>query len=151
MTEMPATPDQIQALAPDTSWRMVQDDGFIGHVGPLFARDMGDAPQWIGFRAQDQHRNINGVVQGGMLMTLADRGLGRIARAAHDNNPVATVNFSYDFLGAAKIGQFVVCRPRIVKETRSLAFMEGEVFAGDDLIGRAHGLWKKLAKAPSTS
>ncbi|WP_407494093.1 PaaI family thioesterase [Pseudooceanicola sp. MF1-13] len=143
MTHTPVTPDD--------TWQLVHDEGFIDHIGPLYFRENGDAPQWVGFRAEAKHRNINGVVQGGMLMTLADRGLGRIARMAHGMNPVATVNFSYDFLGAAKIGQFVECHPKIVKETRSLVFMEGEVWAEGELIGRGHGLWKKLSKAPSTT
>ena len=138
-------------LTPDDTWQLVEDTGFIDHIGPIFIRENTNGPQWVGIRAQDHHRNIKGVVQGGMLMTLADRGLGRIARAAHGMNPVATVNFSYDFLGAAKIGLFVECHPKIIKETRSLVFMEGEVLAGGDLIGRAKGLWKKLKNAPSTA
>lgn len=135
-------------LPPDDTWHPVEDSGFIDHVGPIFYRENGDDPQWIGFRAGEHHRNLNGVVQGGMLMTLADRGLGRIARARHGGNPVATVNFAYDFIGAARIGRFVVIHPKVVKETGSLVFMEGEVQADGELIGRAHGLWKKLKKKP---
>jgi acyl-coenzyme A thioesterase PaaI-like protein len=135
-------------LPPDNSWHPVEDEGFIHHVGPIFFRENGEDPQWIGFRASEHHRNLNGVVQGGMLMTLADRGLGRIARARHGGNPVATVNFSYDFIGAARLGTFVEIHPRVVKETGSLVFMEGAVLADGDLIGRAHGIWKKLKKKP---
>ncbi|MGI3169720.1 PaaI family thioesterase [Pseudooceanicola sp. C21-150M6] len=134
--------------APDASWTPVEDGGFIAHVGPMFTRDMADAPQHLGFRAADQHRNLNGVVQGGMLMTLADRGMGRIARQSHGNNPVATVSFSYDFLGAARIGDFIELHPEITRETGSLVFMEGRVYAGETLIGRATGVWKKLKKKP---
>ena len=135
-------------LPPDDSWHPVEDTGFIDHVGPIFLRDNGDDPQWIGFRAGEHHRNLNGVVQGGMLMTLADRGLGRIARACHGGNPVATVNFSYDFIGAARIGRFVEIHPKVVKETGSMVFMEGDLLADGELIGRAHGLWKKLKRKP---
>lgn len=137
--------------APDDSWHPVEDSGFIDHVGPIYCRDNPDGPQWIGFRAAERHRNLNGVVQGGMLMTLADRGLGRIARMTHGGNPVATVSFAYDFLGAAKLGRFVEVHPRVVRETGSLVFMEGDVLADGDLIGRAHGVWKKLKRAPSTT
>lgn len=134
-------------LPPDDTWHMVEDDGFIGHVGPIYDRDNADAPRSIGFRAGDHHRNLNGVVQGGMLMTLADRGMGRCARMRH-GGPVATINFSYDFLGAARIGRFVELRPRVVKETGALIFMEGELWSEGELIGRAHGLWKKLKQKP---
>ncbi|EAQ04014.1 hypothetical protein OB2597_12241 [Pseudooceanicola batsensis HTCC2597] len=135
---------------PDDSWHPVEDGGFIHHVGPIWYRETEGHPQRIGFRAADHHRNLNGVVQGGMLMTLADRGLGRIARRCHGGNPVATVNFSYDFLGAARIGRFVEVRPRIVRETGSLIWMVGEILADGELIGRAHGIWKKLKRKPET-
>ena len=134
-------------LPPDDSWIPVEDEGFVHHVGPLWFRDVPDAPQWIGFRAATHHKNLNGVVQGGMLMTLADRGMGRIARKAH-GGPVATVSFGYDFLGAARLGRFVELHPRVVKETGGLVFMEGEVIADGELIGRAHGVWKKLKQKP---
>ena len=85
-------------------WEKVEDDGFIGHVGPFWRKDDGKGGEIIGFIADDYHRNINGVVQGGMLMTLADRGMGRQVRHANGGKPVATVNFSYDFIGAGQIG-----------------------------------------------
>lgn len=134
-------------LSPDDSWEPVDDTGFIDHVGPIYFQDAGDDPQNIGFRATEKHRNLNGVVQGGMLMTLADRGMGRIARRI-SNGPVATVHFSYDFLGAAHLGQFVELRPKITRETGSLVFMEAQVFSDGDLIGRGNGVWKKLKRLP---
>ena len=61
---------------------------------------------------------------------------------------MATVNFSYDFIGAARIGRFVEIQPKVVKETGSMVFMEGDLLADGELIGRAHGLWKKLKRKP---
>ncbi len=131
--------------SPGEGWVPVNDDGFIGHVGPIYAKAVEDGPELIGFLAEDIHRNLNGVVQGGMLMTLADRGMGRIARKANGDGPVATVHFSYDFLGAGKLGTFIALHPVLIKETRSLIFMEGSVISEGDVIGRANGVWKKLA------
>ena len=133
---------------PDDNWHPVDDSGFIEHVGPLFVRQVGTEPTWIGFRPDQRHRNLNGVVQGGMLMTLADRGLGRIARTRYNGGPVSTVNFSYDFIGAAPLGRFVHIEPKVAKETGTMLFMQGEVFCDGDLIGRAHGIWKKLKRKP---
>lgn len=134
-------------LPPDDLWIPLDDTGFIGHVGPIYSRDVEDQPQWIGFRAAEYHRNLNGVVQGGMLMTLADRGMGRIARVTH-GGPVATVSFSYDFLGAARLGSFIELHPKITYETKGLFFMEARVMVGDDVIGKANGTWKKLRAKP---
>ena len=140
--------DMTTPTPPDDSWSPVEDQGFIRHVGPIYVRETGDGPPWIGFRAADHHKNLNGVVQGGMLMTLADRGMGRVARIRHGGNPVATVSFSYDFLGAARIGRFVDLRPAVTKETGALVFMQGEVFSDGEMIGRAHGVGKKLKRKP---
>ena len=137
-----------RSLTPSPDWHPVDDEGFIEHVGPIYWRDPGDGPEWIGFRADTHHKNLNGVVQGGMLMTLADRGMGRIARQQHGGNPVATIHFSYDFLGAAHMGCFIELRPQITRETGGLVFMESQVFADGDLIGRGNGVWKKLKKRP---
>jgi acyl-coenzyme A thioesterase PaaI-like protein len=59
-------------------WRPVKDHGFIGLVGPIYSRKHEDGLEF-GFRAQAKHANLRNVVQGGMLMTFADRALGRNA------------------------------------------------------------------------
>ena len=140
--------DAQPLTAPDDTWIPVDDTGFIAHVGPMFTRTMPQGAPHLGFRAADHHKNLNGVVQGGMMMTLADRGMGRVARAAHGGGPVATVSFTYDFIGAGRIGDFIELHPRITRETGSLVFMEGQLFTGDTLIGRATGVWKKLKQKP---
>ncbi|MDF1854990.1 PaaI family thioesterase [Pseudooceanicola sp.] len=136
-------------MPPNDSWVLVDDEGFVGLVGPIWALNVEDAPQIVGFRAADRHRNLNGVVQGGMLMTLADRGLGRIVR---DSNgaPTATIHFSYDFMGAGEIGAFIELHSRIARETKSLCFMEGQVIADGKVIGRANGVWKKFRADAAT-
>ena len=66
--------------------RPVKDDGFIGLVGPIYRREHGERWQF-GFRAEAKHANLRHVVQGGMLMTFADRGLGRNAWKAAGDKP----------------------------------------------------------------
>ena len=51
------------------------DTGFIGLVGPWWARKKDDSYEYA-FMAEDKHHNRRGVVQGGMLMTFADRSMG---------------------------------------------------------------------------
>ncbi|WP_160383612.1 PaaI family thioesterase [Pseudooceanicola pacificus] len=132
---------------PGEGWAPVDDTGFIGHVGPLWQRQDKDGVPILAFTSDEHHRNSNGVVQGGMLMTLADRGMGRMAR--HEvQGPVATVSFSYDFMAAAPIGRFIELHPRIAKRTGSLLFMESVLISDGEVLGRAHGVWKKLRTVP---
>ena len=56
-------------------WEAYTDEGFIGLVGPLWTRMEGDTRRFA-FKAEHKHHNRRGVVQGGMLMTFADRTMG---------------------------------------------------------------------------
>src|SRR5206468_1694669 len=69
-------PLMIDPLA--AGWEAVDDPGFIGLVGPIVRRARGDDDEY-GFVAEPKHANLSEVVQGGMLMTFADRALGRTA------------------------------------------------------------------------
>ncbi|MGR3320501.1 MAG: PaaI family thioesterase [Pseudooceanicola sp.] len=131
-------------------WTEIEDIGFLDLVGPISYRDLDDGTRIFGFRPGTRHENLNGVVQGGMLMTLADRGMGRTARNRHDG-PVSTVHFSYDFIKPGIIGSFIELHPKITNETGSLFFMESRVICDGVVIGRANGVWRKLRKKPATS
>lgn len=146
MTSQTPTPSDS---SPGEGWEQIDDIGFLDLVGPIWRRRAGEVYHY-GFRAEDRHANLNGVVQGGMMMTLADRGMGRTVRMAHDDKPVATVHFSYDFIAPALIGHFLELHPKITRQTGALVFMESVVMDGDRMIGRAHGVWKKLKAKPKT-
>jgi len=124
-------------------WRPVKDDGFIGLVGPIYRREHGARWQF-GFRAEAKHANLRRVVQGGMLMTFADRGLGRNAWKAAGDKPVATIQFDMQFVSGAKMGDFVETRPEVVRRTAALVFMRGTLLAGTRVVATAHGVWKIL-------
>jgi acyl-coenzyme A thioesterase PaaI-like protein len=124
-------------------WRPVKDDGFIGLVGPIYARKREDDLEF-GFRAQAKHANLRKVIQGGMLMTFADRALGRNAWKAAGDKPVATIEFNMHFVSAGALGEFVEIRPEVVRKTASLVFMRGDVMAGSRIVATATGIWKIL-------
>lgn len=83
-------------------WRSEADEGFIGLVGPLWRKD-GEA--LFGLRAESRHANMVGIVQGGALMTIADRALGLLAWEATGQRPCVTIGFETQFVGAARIGR----------------------------------------------
>lgn len=132
-------------------WRTAGDDGFIGLVGPFWTRDNPDGIVSHGFIAQERHANLLGVVQGGMLMTFADRALGVAAWKAVDNQPSTTVQFSMNFVAAAQIGSFIEITPRVIRATRSLIFMEGRLTAGETELATATGLWKVVWRGVTTA
>ena len=126
-------------------WEPYTDEGFIGLVGPLWTRQDGDTHRYA-FTAEHKHHNRRGVVQGGMLMTFADRALGMTAWYANERQPQATVQLDVHFIDAVRIGEFVEARCRVVRRTRSLLFMSGECVVGDRVVLSANGVWKTLGK-----
>ena len=83
-------------------WQPYTDEGFIGLVGPFWAKPSGDedvAPRFA-FLAAPKHHNRRGVLQGGMLMTFADRSMGMTCWYANGKKPQATVHLDVHFVDA---------------------------------------------------
>jgi hypothetical protein len=57
-------------------WQRSTEVGFHELVGPIWKRPCGDGDRYA-FLTEAKHHNRSGVVQGGMLMTFADRAMSR--------------------------------------------------------------------------
>jgi uncharacterized protein (TIGR00369 family) len=126
-------------------WEPYSDEGFIGLVGPFWQRKAGDSIRYA-FRAEPKHHNRRGVVQGGMLMTFADRSMGMTCWYANERQPQATVQLDMHFVDAVRVGEFVEAHCQVVRRTRSLIFMSGELMVGKRVVATAKGVWKTLGK-----
>ncbi len=128
-------------------WSHYSADGFIGLVCPFWQRPHNEGFLYA-FLAEPKHHNLRGVVQGGMLMTFADRSMGMAARHANHNQPQATVQLDVHFIDAVQIGEFVEAHCRVVRKTRTLIFMAADLLVGSRVVATANGVWKILrAKA----
>ena len=125
-------------------WTSEHEEGFIGLVGPIWSTRVPAGPRY-GFRAEARHANLIGVVQGGMIMTFADRGLGIMAWDAADR-PCVTVSFETQFVGAGRIGSFIELSGEVVRRTSGFVFMRGLVTSGDDMLATCQGGWKILSR-----
>jgi acyl-coenzyme A thioesterase PaaI-like protein len=123
----------------------LDDHGFIGLVGPWWQRANCDSFDYA-FLAEDKHHNRRGVVQGGMIMTFADRAMGMTCWHANGRVPQATVQLDVHFIDAIQIGEFVECKAKVVRRTRALVFMSGELVVGERVVATASGVWKTLGK-----
>jgi acyl-coenzyme A thioesterase PaaI-like protein len=138
--DKPAGPPFDPATA---GWEPYGDEGFIGLVGPFWARKAGDSYEYA-FRAEPKHHNRRNVVQGGMLMTFADRSMGMTCWYANGRVPQATVQLDMHFVDAVQIGEFVEAKCRVVRRTRSVIFMEADLVVGTRVVATAKGIWKTL-------
>ncbi|HEV3499617.1 MAG TPA: PaaI family thioesterase [Bradyrhizobium sp.] len=126
-----------------SGWTIVETTGFIHLVGPLWRRVVNGEHEYA-LVAQDKHHNRRGLVQGGVLMTFADRTCGMTARAVSGRPKLATVQLDTHFVEAGKIGETLVSKPRVVRSTRSLIFVSTEVTVDKRCIAMANGVFKIL-------
>ena len=144
-----APPNEADKPAPfdpaAAGWQPYRDEGFIGLVGPFWTRQDGDT-HLFAFLAEPKHHNRRGVVQGGMLMTFADRSMGMTCWYANERQPQATVQLDMHFIDAVQVGEFVECKCKVVRRTRALVFMTGELVVGSRVVATANGVWKTLGK-----
>jgi len=129
-------------------WEPYGDEGFIGLIGPFWSRKAGDSTEYA-FLAEPKHHNRRGVVQGGMLMTFADRSMGMACWYANGRVPQATVQLDMHFVDAVQIGEFVEAKCRVVRRTRSVIFMEADLVVGTRIVATAKGIWKTLGAPKS--
>jgi acyl-coenzyme A thioesterase PaaI-like protein len=126
-----------------SGWTIVETSGFLSLVGPLWQRVV-DGEHEYAIEAQDKHHNRRGLVQGGLLMTFADRSCGMTARFVSGRPTLATVQMDTHFVDGGKIGEILLSKPRVVRATRSLIFVTTEVTAGNRCIAMANGVFKIL-------
>ena len=126
-----------------SGWTIVETTGFLSLVGPLWQRIVNGEHEYA-LVAQDKHHNRNGLVQGGLLMTFADRACGMTARFVSGRPTMATVQLDVHFVDAGKIGEILMARPRVIRTTRSLVFVTAEVKANERTIITANGVFKIL-------
>ncbi|MBN8991243.1 MAG: PaaI family thioesterase [Rhizobiales bacterium] len=124
-------------------WKIVETTGFMHLIGPLWERLVDGALEFA-LITEDKHHNRRGLVQGGVLMTFADRTCGMTARHVSGKPMMATVQLDTHFVESGKIGEILISRPHVVRTTRSLIFITTEVTVDKRCIAMASGVFKIL-------
>ncbi|MEM6625371.1 MAG: PaaI family thioesterase [Pseudomonadota bacterium] len=124
-------------------------DGFSPHFRksgltdpwePLFSKKT-DEKVVIGLRARDAHCNSRGMVHGGLIAALADNAMG-LSCAVQIGKGLVTVNLTTDYMGAAKLGQWIEFDTDYTKTGRSICFAQCFITADDATIARANATFK---------
>jgi acyl-coenzyme A thioesterase PaaI-like protein len=145
--ERPDMTDMATEKLTASGWTIIETSGFLSLVGPLWQRVVNGEHEYA-IEAQDKHHNRRGLVQGGLLMTFADRSCGMTARYVSGRPTLATVQMDTHFVDSGKIGEILISKPRVVRATRSLIFLTTEVTAGERCIAMASGVFKILKNDP---
>lgn len=125
-------------------WKCLAGGGFTGEAGPYWVRGAAGERE-VGLLVEPRHSNDHmGSLHGGALMTFADICLGYAASRALGGTRCVTAQMQVHFVAAAKIGEFIRCRPEVVRCGTHLVFMRGLVVVGEKVVASLDGIWKAL-------
>ena len=93
----------------------------------------------VAVQAGPEHVNLQGLVHGGMLATLADTAMGLAVRTGLEpGRRHVTVQLGIEFLAPGRAGR-IIAHGRTVKIGRQLGFAEADVVdTRDRILARAH-------------
>ncbi len=129
-------------------WRRLPGVRYTAAVGPSWTK-LEDGAPIVGLQAQEHLANDNlGIVHGGAVMTFADMAMGvGVAHATGMKAMFVTAQLQVHFTAAAQVGDFITCRPEIVRKTSSMVFVRGLIEAGGRTVASVDGIFKLLDSA----
>ena len=118
-------------------------DPFENLAGPFYWTDNADGLTQFAVEAAVRHCNSQGVVHGGFLMTMIDLTLVAVAKQAPEDKFV-TVSLNSDFVGSALKGELLMASGELVRRTRSMAFVRGQIASADRILLTANAVLKLI-------
>ncbi len=126
-------------------------DPFEDLVGPLCFREDDAGKLHFAFEAAPKHANTSGQIHGGMLVTFADYALCLAAIHGLPGERCVTVSLSCEFTAPGEVGDFIESEAEIVRRTRSLTFVRGQVVAADRTLLNYSAIVRRFPRAGGTS
>lgn len=121
--------------------RLGEGEGFIGLAGPYYWRPTPAGGVEYGFGAELRHGNPNGVLHGGSITTFMDTVLGyEVIRVT--GRRCATIALNTQFLAGGRAGDWITGRIAMRRLTGSMAFIDGEVLAGETLVATTTAIFR---------
>jgi uncharacterized protein (TIGR00369 family) len=122
-------------------WRCRTGKGFDAAAGPYWMRGWGPERE-AGLLVEEKHTNNAGKMHGGALMTFTDIALGSGAADALGHKNCVTVQLNIQFVSGPRVGEFIMCRPEVVRRSSELVFMRGLITTAERTIASVEGIWK---------
>ena len=109
----------------------------------------GDGGLRMGFRVKAKNCNGIGSAHGGVMMSFADYVATMVALSGVKEN-CATISCTTDFMGAALEGDWVEGTAEVMRRTKSLTFVRGELRVVDDCKMTFQVVMRRLSKPGSS-
>lgn len=134
---------------PDGFERHFRRSGLTDPWEPLYSRKFEDRLQ-MGLFLAEQHCNSRGLVHGGLIAALSDNAMGlscvfALTAAGRDfKGGLVTVSLGTDYLGSAKLGEWLLIDPEAVKVGGSICFARAIIRSNDTPVAMANATFKIL-------
>ena len=115
---------------------------------PLYSKRT-DAAVFIDLRLAKPHTNSRGFIHGGLIAALADNAMGyscALVRGWDTSKAHMTIGLGVDFIGTAKIGQWLAVEPEVIRAGSTISFVQSLIKADDVVIARANGTFRVVLR-----
>ena len=118
--------------------------GFMQNIGDLSFKKINDSDYEFSIKVLENFLNTGGIAHGGFIATIADTGMGNAAHIAAGNKRCVTINLDIKFISAGKLNEKLVGKVKVLKRTKTLVFINCEIFGTEKIVATASGTWKIL-------
>ncbi len=120
------------------------NQGFMKYLGGLNLKKIDIENYEFNIEVKKIHLNTGNIAHGGFLSTIADTGMGTAAHQIAGNKRCVTINLNMKFISVANLGNNLVGKVKILKKTKTLVFINCEIFNSGEIVASASGTWKIL-------
>ena len=118
--------------------------GYMKHLGGLDLKRIDESNYEFTVQVKDIHLNTGKIAHGGFLSTIADTGMGTAAHRVAGDKRCVTINLDIKFISAGMLGDNLKGSVKVLKKTKSLVFINCEIFNDKGIVISASGTWKIL-------
>jgi len=117
--------------------------GFIKHIGGIQFKKISDNSFEFHTKVQSFNLNSKGISHGGYIASILDSGMGSAAHEVLEKNQrCVTISLDIKFITTSKEDEILIGKAEVTKKTKSLVFVNANIFEKKKLIASASGIWK---------
>ena len=120
--------------------------GFMHHNGGLYFREVSENEYEFKAIIKEFHLNKRQITHGGFICSLIDAGAGTAVYRASNNQSCVTVSLDVKFIAPSRLGDEILGKVNILKRTKSMLFVNCNLYINKNIIASATGVWKVIKK-----
>ncbi len=139
--------DQAAPHPASEGWSQRESSPLFRQIGTLWEK-WHDNQLVLGLDCTPQTLNRTGRMHGGAISAFCDTALGATLRAELNRTSASTprgfttIQLNVQYIGGVQLGDFVEARCRIIRQTRSLAFVDGVLTVSGEPVAAVQSVFK---------